>query len=179
MYMGADTVAPGLGYPDTGAGYYSKKLDYKDWYTFNCAQRIHSNSIEHLSWLMPLLFVGGIFQPRFTSCMGAVVIVGREFYRWGYLSKDGPNSLIREVGAIPLNVAEILLIGGLGSLYYRMRYHGLLRNRKLYKKLFQNKIDGHLIEVKKEIENNKNAEIRNWRNNRSLLPMHPLIMKSS
>ena len=122
---------------------------------------------------MPLLLVGGIFQPRFTCCLGSVVIVGREFYRWGYLTKYGPNSFIRELGAIPLNVAEILLILGIGSLYPRMRYSGLFKNRKLYKKLFQQKIDSHLVEVNKEIENNKHSSIRNWRNNRSLLPMHP------
>jgi len=37
MQMGVDAVVPKMGYPDTGAGFYSKKLAYKDWYTFNCA----------------------------------------------------------------------------------------------------------------------------------------------
>ena len=37
MHMGVDTEFPRIGYPDTGAGFYSKKLSYKDWYTFNCA----------------------------------------------------------------------------------------------------------------------------------------------
>ena len=37
LHMGVDAVVPGMGYPDTGAGFFSKKLSYKDWYTFNCA----------------------------------------------------------------------------------------------------------------------------------------------
>jgi len=37
MHMGVDAVVPKMGYPDTGAGFFSKKLAYKDWYTFNCA----------------------------------------------------------------------------------------------------------------------------------------------
>lgn len=37
MHMGRDAPTPTAGYPDTGAGWYSKRLDYKDWYEFNCA----------------------------------------------------------------------------------------------------------------------------------------------
>jgi len=54
----------------------------------------------------------------------------------GYLSKDGPNSPIREMGAYPLNIAEIIMILGLGSIWFRRRYDGLIKNRKLYKRLF-------------------------------------------
>jgi len=28
---------PYMGYPDSGAGWYSRKLAYKDWFEFNCA----------------------------------------------------------------------------------------------------------------------------------------------
>lgn len=111
--------------------------------------------------------------------MGSVIIVGRELYRWGYLSKDGPNSHIRELGAIPLNAAEIFLVLGFASLYFRMRYEGLLRNRKLFKRLFTQKIDGSVEKMTKEIENNNNSPIKQWRDSRSLLPMHPLIMKQT
>ena len=122
------------------------------------------------------MFVGGIFQPRFTASLGVVVICGRELYRWGYLSKDGPNSHIRELGAIPLNAAEIFLILGFASIYTRMRYEGLLRNRKFYKRLFTQKINGTVEKVSKDIENAKNSPIKIWRDSRSLLPLHPQIL---
>jgi hypothetical protein len=122
------------------------------------------------------MFVGGIFQPRFTAFLGSVVICGRELYRWGYLSKDGPNSHIRELGAVPLNVAEILLILGFASIYTRMRYEGLLRNRKFYKRFFTQKINGSIEKVTKDIENANNSPIKIWRDSRSVLPMHPQLL---
>ena len=93
-----------------GAGKYSKLLPYGDWFRFNCAQRIHMNSIEHLSWSLPLLLVGGLFMPRVFGLMSATVIIGRELYRFGYMTNDGPNSRIREAGAIPLNAAEFVMM---------------------------------------------------------------------
>ena len=52
-----DAPTPKLGYPDTGAGFFAKELPYADWYRFNITQRIHGNSIEHLSWFLPLLML--------------------------------------------------------------------------------------------------------------------------
>jgi len=52
-------------------------------------------------------------MPRFTVAMASVMLVGREFYRFGYLDKDGPSSTIREMGAVPLNAAGFLLINSL------------------------------------------------------------------
>ena len=113
--MGRDAVLPAIGYPDMGAGRYSRMLPYGDWFKFNCAQRIHANSIEHLAWVIPTLLFGGFFFPRFATGLGSVILVGREFYRAGYMSNDGPNSKIREIGAIPLNVAEMLLMVSIAS----------------------------------------------------------------
>lgn len=135
-FMGRDTPVPRMGYPDCGSGYYSAQLPYKEWFEFNCAQRIHGNSIEHMAWLMPLVIVSGLFRPKSTAFFGSVVIAGRELYRMGYQSTDGPNSVIRELGAVPLNAAEIFMILGLGTLWFTRRYEGLFRNRKIYKKLF-------------------------------------------
>jgi hypothetical protein len=69
FHLGSNAVTPKMGYPDNGAGYYSKRIPYKDWSEFNCYQRVHGNSLEHLSWALPLMFVGGIFQPAFTYTM--------------------------------------------------------------------------------------------------------------
>ena len=35
--FGPDAKIPGMGYPDMGAGIFSRKLSYKDWFEFNCA----------------------------------------------------------------------------------------------------------------------------------------------
>lgn len=59
--LGRDAIVPAFGYPDMGAGYFSKRIAYKDWYEFNCYQRVHGNSLEHISWSLPLMFVSGIF----------------------------------------------------------------------------------------------------------------------
>jgi len=58
-----------------------------------------------------------------------------------------------------------------------MRYEGLLRNRKFYKRLFTPKINITKIKVTKDIEDNKISHFKIWRESRSLLPMHPKIMK--
>lgn len=85
--------------------------------------------------IMPLVLLGGIFRPRFTLALTSVVIAGRCLYTAGYMSNEGPNSKIREMGAIPLNVAEICLILGLGALVFKNTYTlGLLKNRKIYKR---------------------------------------------
>lgn len=178
-YMGRDAPVPKMGYPDSGAGYYSRQLPYKDWYQFNCAQRVHGNSIEHLSWLLPMVLVSGVFQPQTTALLTSTVIVGRELYRMGYLSKDGPNSQIRELGAYPLNIAEIVMIMGLGSIWFRKRYVGLLKNRKFYKNAFVQRSNLKLKEVEAEIKNEKSASIKIWRDQRSMLPMHPKVMKKA
>ena len=98
-----------MGYPDIGAGYYSRTLPYKDWYKLNCTIRVHSNNLEHLVWTIPCLFLSGIFFPRLTTGFGMIILLGREFYRYGYFTNDGPNSLIREIGAYSLNISELLI----------------------------------------------------------------------
>ena len=84
--MGMDSPAPFLGYPDMGAGTYSRLLSYKDWFAFNCAQRVHQNNVEHLAWTLPAFLVSVIFFPRLTVGLGFVVLCGRELYRAGYMS---------------------------------------------------------------------------------------------
>ena len=66
--------------------------------------------------------MGGIFKPRLAASVAGVVFVGREFYRIGYLTKEGPSSVIREIGAVPVNVSEIFLILGISSIYLRRRF---------------------------------------------------------
>jgi hypothetical protein len=170
--LGKDTPTPKLGYPDMGAGFIAKGLPYKQWFEFNCYQRIHNNSIEHLSWLMPLTLVGGIFFPRFTVGCTSTVLVGRELYRRGYLSKDGPNSFVRELGAIPLNVAELLLVLSLGVVWLKYKTGAFFLRRKFIRRFTWTHYDRRLEELEKEAEKAKNS----WTPEESLGPMHPKIM---
>jgi hypothetical protein len=85
--------------------------------------------------IMPLVLLGGIFRPRFTLAMSGVIIVGRGLYQAGYMSTEGPNSRIREMGAIPLNAAEFFLVLGMMTLLFKStKTLGLLKNRNFYKK---------------------------------------------
>ena len=60
--------------------------------------------------MIPAILINGLFVPKVTIALGSVIIVGRELYRYGYMTNQGPNSHIRELGAVPLNIAEISLI---------------------------------------------------------------------
>ena len=80
---------------------------------------------------MPLFLVNGIYFPRFTACLGMVVLGGRELYRIGYMSHEGPTSKIREVGAVSLNVAELLGVLGLSLAFMRYRFGTFASNRKV------------------------------------------------
>ena len=95
---------------------------------------MHANSIEHLAWSLPAILVGGLFFPKFCATMGGVVIIGRELYRAGYMTKHGPNSTIRELGAVPLNIAEILVIGSLTIIGIKYFTGPFFSRRKLVKR---------------------------------------------
>ena len=137
--MGHDAPAPFLGYPDMGAGVYSRMLSYKDWFEFNCAQRVHNNNIEHMTWGLPIFLINGFFFPRITLGLGGVVLGGRELYRIGYMSNEGPTSKIREYGAMPLNIAELFALLSVSFVFIRYQFGGLVRNRNFFKKLTQSK----------------------------------------
>ena len=81
MLLSTEEAAPKFGYPDMGSGYFAKMLAYKDWYTFNNVCRISQNSLEHMPTLMPLVLCSGLFYPRFTATMAAVILGGRMLYR--------------------------------------------------------------------------------------------------
>ena len=79
-----------------------------------------------MAWLLPLVLLLGVFRPRSTVVMGGIVVVGRELYSFGYNTREGPNSKVREMGAYPLNIAEILMIISFGQIFYSRRFSGLL-----------------------------------------------------
>jgi len=114
-------------------------------------------------------------MPRFSASMAAVVLVGRELYRFGYLTKEGPSSPIRELGAVPLNAAEFLLIGSV-SFYLFKRFSGkFFSNRKSVRYFTDSHYDKQMEKVIKEIDLAKRGLTRK---KPTLLPMHPFIMES-
>ena len=122
---------------------------------------------------MPLTLVGGIFFPRFTFGCTSVVLVGRELYRFGYMSKDGPNSKIRELGAYPLNIAEIFMILSLGAVYLKYKTGAFFLRRKAVRRFTHTTYDKRFEELEKEAEKAKN----NWFPEEVMGPMHPKIMR--
>ena len=127
--------------------------------------------------MFPLLFVGGIFRPRLAATVAGTVLVGREFYRIGYLTKEGPSSVIREIGAVPTNVSEILLILGIGSIYLRRKFGPFFANRRFVQRWTMSKYDRAYEKVLDEINNPRSQSYYLVRRNRSKLPMDPRILQ--
>ena len=80
-------------------------------------------------------------MPRLFTALGVTVIAGRELYRYGYMTNEGPNSHIREAGAIPLNAAEFLMIVGVGCLALKYFFGPFFGRRNFVKRFTMSKID--------------------------------------
>jgi len=100
-----------LGYPDMGNGKYMDKRSYKDWFTFNNAQRGHQNYLEFLAITIVSLLIAGLFKPLLAATIGFVGILGREFYVFGYSYLNNPK--YRLVGAL-LHEFGIMINIGIG-----------------------------------------------------------------
>ena len=174
MLIQNDAPIPKAGYPDIGAGMFARQLPYKDWYKQNIYQRIHGNSLEHLSWGLPLIFVQGVFMPRFTTAMAATMFVGREFYRFGYLDKHGPSSRVREVGAVALNAAGVFLLLSSAFVVLKRQTGGFFSRRNFVRRFTMNQYDKKLEKVVKDAEN---AAKGYGLKPKTMLPMHPKIME--
>jgi hypothetical protein len=78
-----------------------------------------------------MFIIGGIFLPRTSLLCGTGILAGRELYRIGYQSPEGPNSHVREAGAIPLNACELLVSLGVIFMFLKMRTGLFISNRKI------------------------------------------------
>ena len=85
--------APGGGYPDMGNGYYSEKLSYQDWFTFNNWQRAHMNFLEGFAMFVTLMIIASINAPIMSAIASILYAVGRVLYGLGYMS-GGPKGRI-------------------------------------------------------------------------------------
>ena len=114
-------------------------------------------------------------MPRAAACMGGIVLIGRELYRFGYMTKEGPSSKIREAGALPLNAAEFLLICSVGGFCLKRWTGGFFSRRKFVRKFTHTHYDVRLAEVEKELGWAKKGF---GPKKPSMLPMHPKIMEA-
>lgn len=105
-----------------GSGRYTALLEYKDWYTFNCAQRAHQNYVEQAASIVILILLLGLYAPVVAAQAGLVYIIGREIYSYGYRS-GGPAG--RLVGAIMLDLA--LVFAFFACMYYGGSQVGLVQ----------------------------------------------------
>jgi len=69
-----------------------------------------------------------------------------------------------------------MLILSFSSLWFRHKYSGAIKNRKFVKRFTHQKQDVELDKVIKEQKDAKEAFYKIYRDQRSLLPMHPKIM---
>ncbi|KAK4609200.1 Microsomal glutathione S-transferase 3 [Fulvia fulva] len=78
-------------------------------YQFNCAQRAHGNLLENMPQTIAMLLFAGLFYPTATPVLGAVWVVGRVLYAYGYItSKEGGKG--RNVGGM-FWIAQLGLLG--------------------------------------------------------------------
>jgi uncharacterized MAPEG superfamily protein len=82
---------PSMGFPDTVAGRYAMKLDYKDWTALNTANRIHMNYFEMHVSLIVCTLLAGISWPWVAVGFAAVHILARIAYLVLYYTK-GPDA---------------------------------------------------------------------------------------
>ena len=104
------------GYPDTGNGFYSDKLSYKDWFIFNNWQRAQMNFWETFAPVVVMTGITAINLPITAAVSGFTFCLGRIIYSIGYCAK-GPSGRI--VGAILFDIATIVVfVGAIVSLSY-------------------------------------------------------------
>ena len=60
-------------------------------YIFNCAQRAHTNYLEHQTTLLVAMFIGGLKAPIVSAGMGFAWLIARIMYVQGYTSDSKGN----------------------------------------------------------------------------------------
>lgn len=85
---------------------------------FNCAQRVHQNTLESIPFILATLVMGGLRHPKYAAGFGAAWIVGRIIYSIGYYSgkpeRRIPGAVISTLlGLFPLTGLAISTGAGL------------------------------------------------------------------
>lgn len=81
------------GHPDTGSGFYSQKLGYKEWFEFNNSQRVHLHFVEWIATYLFLLAAAGVYYPITSASIGLAIFLDRIAYAVGYVTK-GPKGRV-------------------------------------------------------------------------------------
>jgi glutathione S-transferase len=97
---------PKSGYPDMGMGRYAEKLSYKDWFSFNAAQRVHYHYLESATSVVCWLLIAGLLYPWVAVGFGGGYILGRILFTIGYMQK-GPRG--RVIGFILCQITATVL----------------------------------------------------------------------
>ena len=86
--------------------------------------------------MIPLSLSAGLFYPIATRNLLILIIGSRYLYLRGYLSNDGASSTVREIGAVTLNVSEIIIMLMLFWRAFDILYFHRVRGWSSYKRLF-------------------------------------------
>jgi glutathione S-transferase len=74
---------------------------------FNCVQRAHQNTLENWAPVQITMIVNGLVNPRWAALFGAVWVVGRCIYGYGYAQGADNRKLggaVSHLGDLPLLV---------------------------------------------------------------------------
>ena len=98
---------------------------------------------------------------KINSCfLGSIVLTGRELYRVGYMSPEGPNSKVREAGAVPLNAAGLFLLLGMGFVVLRFQTGRFLGDRKIVQKFTHSRVERELEKLQLKTYGSKKVKVR-------------------
>ena len=111
----------GLGYPDSGTGRYSDRLEYKDWVLLNAGMRVHQNSTETIVPAIIGIAVSGIFFPYISTGLAIGYFLTRLLYGYMYANLKAVE--------IPYILNIIFVIGSIGLAGYGC-YKPLLESLK-------------------------------------------------
>ena len=101
-------ASPKYGYPDSGNGFYSKKLPYADWFNMNNGQRAQGNFLEHITFLIVGTLISAVYYPVGALVLMCCIFVGRLLFSIGY-SVWGPSG--RLPGALIMDAAIFATFG--------------------------------------------------------------------
>merc|ERR1711935_70876 len=74
---------------------------------FNSVQRAHQNTLENWASIQILMILNGLVNPRYAAGFGAVWVVGRVIYGFGYAT-GGPTG--RRMGGIVSHLGDFPLL---------------------------------------------------------------------
>ncbi|TDL21353.1 membrane-associated proteins in eicosanoid and glutathione metabolism [Rickenella mellea] len=79
---------------------------------FNCAQRAHQNTIEHIAHFLLGIFVTGVRYPTVAAVLGFSFSLGRVMYTLGY-SSGTPDNRFKNGGVVALVSNSCIVLASL------------------------------------------------------------------